>query len=279
MTQISASLVKMLRDKTGAGMMDCKKALVEAKGDVENAISILRKKGQKVAAKRTERETLEGTVLSKASADNTFGALVCLGCETDFVAKNDDFIKLAESILQVALEKKIKHKEDLLKEHIDGVSIEEKIVAQIGLIGEKISLADYHFTEGSFIKSYIHPGNRLASIVNLSEKGDGIDETAKFIAMQVASMKPTVIAPDSIPQNVIDKEIDIAKEQLKETLQGKSEQMVENILKGRIAKFSKEISLNEQPFIMNDKQSVKQYLKEKSSTLIVKDFHWYQTGA
>ena len=279
MIKISPSLVKELRNKTGAGMMDCKKALVESAGNIENAINILRKKGQKVAAKRTERQTLEGAVLSQTSPDNTFGVLLCLGCETDFVAKNEDFVKLAESILKVALEKKVNSKEQLLKEQLNETSIAEKITEQIGIIGEKISIADYQFLEGDFVKSYIHPGNRLASIVSLSEKNDSIDEVGKFIAMQVASMKPTVVAPDEIEQNIIDKELEIAREQLKDTLKGKDEKMVENILKGRISKFSKEISLNEQAFIMNDKQSVKQYLKEKSSTLNVKKFHWYQTGA
>lgn len=276
---ISATQVKLLRDKTGAGIMDCKQALVESQGDLDEAISILRKKGQKVAAKRTNKETLEGVVLAKTNSDHTYGVLFLLSCETDFVAETSDFLKLAELIIQVALSKRLRTREELLNQVVDGVSISDRIIEQIGIIGEKITLAEYHYTEGVFVSAYIHPGNRLSSIVTLSEVIENMDEVGKFIAMQVASMNPYVVHSEDISKETLDKEEEIAKEQLKETLSGKSPEMVVNILKGRLAKFAKEISLTEQPFIMDDKKNVKQYLKENSATLSVKQFYRCQVGS
>lgn len=238
--------------------MDCKKALVESEGDFDGAIEILRKKGQKVAANRADRETTEGAVIAAVADDNKKGVIVALGCETDFVAKNDDFVALATKFAKHAL--KYDSKEDFLKSDLDGMTVEEKLTEQTGVIGEKIEISAFQTLEAPFVGSYIHNGNKIASVVGLSEAFDGAEEVAKNLSMQVAAMNPIALDETQVDQEVIDKEIEIAKDQLRQ--EGKPENMLENIAKGKLNKFFKENTLVNQEYIMGEKQSVSEYLKE-----------------
>ena len=254
---VSAQEVAKLRNITGAGMMDCKKALVEAEGDFDKAIEILRKKGQKVAANRADRETTEGAVIAAVSDDKTKGVIVALGCETDFVAKNEDFVSLATKLANQAL--KYDSKEDFLASDMDGMSVSEKLTEQTGVIGEKIEISGFKTLEAPFVGSYIHNGNKIASIVGLSEKFDGAEEVAKNLSMQVAAMNPIALDESTVDQEVIDKEIEIAKDQLRQ--EGKPENMLDNIAKGKLNKFFKDNTLIHQEYIMGEKQSVAEYVK------------------
>ncbi len=270
MAKITAAEVNKLRKQTGAGMMDCKKALVESDGDFEKAIDYLRKKGQKVAAKRSDREAGEGVVLSKVNSDNTFGAAIIVNCETDFVAKNTDFIAFTQQLLDVAVENSIKTAEDLKAFNIDGKSVEDLLTDQIGKIGEKIELGSYHCKEGAYLKSYIHPGNRLATFVEMSKRVDGVDEVSKDIAMQVAAMNPVALNKDSVAQDVIDRELEVAKDQIRQ--EGKPENMIERIATGKLNKFFKENTLMSQAFIKDSKITVDDYVKNLDKDLTVSSF-------
>ena len=196
MAQISAADVSKLRKTTGAGMMDCKKALQEAEGDFEKAIEIIRKKGQAVANKRADRDAAEGAVIAKTNANGTMAAMIVLNCETDFVAKNDDFVGLAQSILNKAVEKNVADLESLKQLELDGKTIADIIVEQIGKIGEKIDLAYYEKVEAGKTVAYIHPGNKLATVVGFNKSTD--DQVAKDIAMQVAAMAPIAVDQDGV---------------------------------------------------------------------------------
>lgn len=256
MATITASDVNKLRKQTGAGMMDCKKALTEANGDFEEAISILRKKGQKVAAKRAERETSEGCALAATNVDNTFGAVVALSCETDFVAKNDDFVALTQRILDVAMENKPADVEALKALAFDGdVTIGDKIIEQNGVIGEKIELAAYETVDAPYVSFYVHMNNKIATVVGLNEEAE---EAAKDVAMQAAAMNPVALNRDSVPQDVIEKELEIGKELARQ--EGKPEEMLDKIAQGRLNKFFKESTLVDQDFIKDGKLSVAKYL-------------------
>ncbi|MDO5656536.1 MAG: translation elongation factor Ts [Flavobacteriaceae bacterium] len=255
---VSAKEVAKLRNITGAGMMDCKKALVEAEGDFDKAIEILRKKGQKVAANRADRETTEGAVIAAVSSDNTKGVIIALGCETDFVAKNEDFVSMATKFANHALN--FDSKEAFLQSDMDGMSVEEKLTEQTGVIGEKIQISSFQTLEAPFVGSYIHNGNKIASVVGLSEAFSNADELAKNISMQVAAMNPIALDESAVDQEIIDKEIEIAKEQLRQ--EGKPEAMLDNIAKGKLNKFFKENTLVNQEYIMGEKQSVSEYLNE-----------------
>ena len=222
---ITAAEVNKLRKQTGAGMMDCKKALTEAEGDFDKAIEILRLKGQKVAAKRGDRETSEGAVLATANAAGDFGVLVSLNCETDFVAKNEEFVGVATNIMNVALEGGITDKTALLAAGYpgEGISIEEKITEQIGKIGEKIEVGSFHTLNATHVAAYIHPGNRLATLVGFSANvGDG----GRDVAMQAAAMAPVALNEDSIPADLIEKEKAIGKELAIQ--EGKPEEIVKD---------------------------------------------------
>jgi elongation factor Ts len=237
MSKITAAEVNKLRKQTGAGMMDCKKALVESDGDFEKAVDYLRKKGQKVAAKRSDREAGEGVVLSKVNDNNTFGAAIMVNCETDFVAKNEDFIAFSQMLLDAALDNHIDSVDNLKALEISGKKVEDLLLDQVGKIGEKIEIGDYQTIEGVYIKSYIHSGNRLATLVEMSKKTEGIDEAGKNIAMQVAAMNPVALNRESVKQDMIDRELEVAKEQIR--LEGKPENMVEKIAMGKLNKFLK----------------------------------------
>jgi len=264
MTKITASDVAKLRRQTGAGMMDCKKALVESNGDFEIAVDVLRKKGQKVAAKRADRDALEGVVIAKNNSDNTKAILVSLNCETDFVAKNDDFINLAYKILDTALVNDISNSEKLNELSLGDMSVSEKIIEQTGVIGEKLEVSCY-VIEAKQVSSYIHAGNRLATIVGFSDSSD--EQVTRDVAMQVAAMNPLAVDKDGISQEVIDRELEVAKDLAKQ--EGKPEEMLEKIALGRLNKFYKENTLLNQAFIKDGKKSVSQYLNDHKKDMTV----------
>ncbi len=257
MSKISAADVKKLRETTGAGMMDCKKALVEAEGNFEKAIEVLRKKGQKVAAKRADRESTEGAAISKVNADNTSGVSIVLGCETDFVGKNDTFVALANELAETALN--CTSKEAFLAAEFQGVTVADKLVEQTGVVGEKLEIKAFEKVEAPFVGSYIHAGNKIATLVGLSAVADGADVVAKDVAMQAAAMNPIALNQEGVDQSIIDKEIEIAKEQLRK--EGKPEAMLDNIAKGKLNRFFKDNTLVNQAFIKDNKQTIAQYVK------------------
>lgn len=270
MAKITAAEVNKLRKQTGAGMMDCKNALVENDGDIEKAIDYLRKKGQKVAAKRSDRDAAEGAILSGTNADNSFGAVVMVNCETDFVAKNDDFVAFTKSILDAAIANKATTVEELKALTIDGQTIEALILDQVGKIGEKIEIGKYSAVNGAYVKTYIHPGNRLATVVEMSKNVEGIDEVSKDIAMQVAAMNPVALNKDLVDKTVIERELEVAKDQIRQ--EGKPEAMLEKIAAGKLNKFFKENTLLSQAFIKNSKIDVETYAKSLDKDLTVSSF-------
>ncbi|MBL7965342.1 MAG: elongation factor Ts [Flavobacteriales bacterium] len=267
---ITAADVNKLRQITGAGMMDCKKALTEANGDFDLAIDILRKQGQKVAAKRADREASEGLVIAKTTADGTRGVLVCLNCETDFVAKNADFGALADRIATIALEKGASSVDSLKTQAYDsnGLTIAEKIVEQTGVIGEKLDVSVCAEVKAPYVFAYNHPGNKVASIVGLNKAG--FEGQAKDVAMQIAAMAPIALNKESVPAEVIAKEIEIGKELAIQ--EGKPAEMAEKIAQGRLTKFFKESTLLAQEFIKDNKVNVEQYLKQADKDLTAVDF-------
>lgn len=265
-TPVAADVAK-LRNITGAGMMDCKKALVEAEGDFDKAIEILRKKGQKVAANRADRESTEGAVIAKVNADNTAGVIIALNCETDFVAKNDDFVKLAHELAELALGKT---KEEFLASDFHGTTVAEKLIEQTGVIGEKIEIGSFETIEGPFLGAYIHAGNKIAAITSLSADVDGASEAAKAVSMQVAAMNPIALDETMVSQEVIDRELDIEREIL--TKEGKPANIIDNILKGKMQKFYKDNTLVHQAFIKDSGVSVADYVKSVNGDLKVVGF-------
>lgn len=272
---ITAADVNKLRHETGAGMMDCKNALVESNGDFELAIDILRKKGQKVAAKRADRASNEGRVMAKTNAEKTFAAVLVISCETDFVAKNSDFVSFAENIMSHAMENKISTREELLNCSINGRKVKELLIDMTGKTGEKVELPAYNVINAPCVSAYNHNGNRLATIAafNLT----GYDKVAYEIAMQIAAMNPISLNADSIPQNIIDHELEIARDTTRQ--EGKPENMIEKIAQGKLNKFFKESTLLNQEFIMNNKISVGDYLKENNKELTCTGFFRLQLGA
>ncbi len=269
MTKITASDVASLRKITGAGMMDCKQALIENNGDVEKAIEHLRKKGQKIAAKREDRDAKEGCVLSGVTKDKLFGATIVLNCETDFVAKNEDFIAVAESILNTALENKTKDKKTLLTLTINGETIADIVTAQMGKIGEKIELSYLSVVEAQEVVAYIHPGNRLATLVGFNQALSD-EQIGKDVAMQVAAMSPVSIDKDDCPTDIIEKEIEIGKEQARQ--EGKPEAMLEKIALGKLNRFYRDSTLLNQAFVKDSKQTISQYLSSMQKDLTVTAF-------
>ncbi len=268
--KITAQQVNELRKATGAGMMDCKKALMESEGDMEKAIDYLRKKGQKVAAKRADREASEGVVLAKVSDDKTFGAVVMINCETDFVAKNQDFIDFVNSIIDLAVAEKVQTKEDLLNATLDGRKVEETLIDKTGVIGEKIELGDYQSITAESVYAYIHPGNRIATIAGLNKSGSEFAELGHDVVMQIAAMAPVALNKDDVSEEIIQREIEIGKEQARQD--GKPEAMLEKIAMGKLNKFFKENTLLNQAFIKDSKKSISQYLQEADKDLTVTAF-------
>ena len=267
MAAITAKDVNELRKKTGAGMMDCKKALTEANGDMNEAIDILRKQGQKVAAKREDRDASEGLVIAKTTSDGSKGYIICLNCETDFVAKNEDFGKLASGFLDLAIQNEIGTKEDLLKANYNGISVAEKITEQTGVIGEKLEISSFEVVSAAKVVAYNHPGNQIASIVGLTLDDE---DAGKQVAMQVVAMSPIALDESSVSDEIVAKELEIGKELAIQ--EGKPADMAEKIAKGRLNKFYKETTLLNQDFIRDNKMSVKDFLKSKNPNLTVTEF-------
>jgi elongation factor Ts len=266
-TPVAADVAK-LRNTTGAGMMDCKKALVEAEGDFEKAIDILRKKGQKVAANRADRDSSEGAVIARVNEDNTLGVVISLNCETDFVAKNEDFIELAYELAEMAIF--AANKEELLATDFHGQTVAEKLIQQTGVIGEKIEIGAFESIQGAFLGAYIHAGNKIAAITSLSAKVDGADEAAKSVSMQVAAMNPIALDETAVSQETIDKELEIERHKLTE--EGKPANIIDNILKGKMQRFYKDNTLVHQDFIKDSSVSVADYVKSVNGDLKVTGF-------
>lgn len=271
MAKITASEVNKLRQQTGAGMMDCKKALVEADGDFDKAIEILRKKGQKVAAKRGDNEASEGLVVAVSSADGSKGVIIKVNCETDFVAKNDAFGEFATSLANKALENGTSTIDELKALPLGDITVGESIVEQIGKIGEKIEVSQLAMIDAACVVAYNHPGNQVAALVGLNAAGDGVAEAGRDVAMQAAAMAPVALNKDGVAQDIIDKELEIGKEMARK--EGKPEEMLEKIAMGRLNKFFKENTLVEQAFIKDNKQTVKGYLNSVQKGLEISAFN------
>ncbi|MCO4820239.1 MAG: elongation factor Ts [Bacteroidetes bacterium] len=268
---ITAAAVNELRKMTGAGMMDCKKALTEVGGDFEAAIDLLRKKGQKISANRADRDATEGAVIALASDDSTVGVIVRLSCETDFVAKNADFIALADNIAKIALENKAADLDALKALSIDGQVISERLTEEMGKIGEKIDVSKYDIVSGASVINYIHAGNRIGVLVELSlPTNDDISAAGKDVAMQIAAMNPVSVGQDDIPADVIERELEIGREQAR--AEGKPEQIIEKIAMGKLNKFYKENTLTKQSFVKDTSVSVEGMLKGIDADLKVSSF-------
>ncbi len=278
---ISAKDVKQLRDMTGAGMMDCKKALAEAEGDINKAIELLRKKGQKLSAKRADRDAKEGVVIAKTSSNRNNGVVIRLSCETDFVAKNEKFIAFADSIADIGLKNLPDSIEDFLALPYDsGMTVGEKITEQIGVNGEKHELATYHKLETAAgegqVIPYIHMGYRAGVLVALNVEGPNIIEPGKNVAMQVAAMRPIALNKDGIDASVINSEIEIGKEQARQ--EGKPEAMLEKIAMGKLNKFYKEKTLLNQQYVKDGKQTVQSYLTSIDKNLTITAYKHVELG-
>lgn len=275
MANITAADVNKLRQLTGVGMMDCKKALVESEGDMDKAMDLLRQKGQKLAGKRADRDANEGVVLAKTSDDKKYGAVIMINCETDFVGKNEDFIAFTQKVLDHGIAAKAKTKEEVLDLTIDGSKVSELITDQVGKIGEKIELSHYEVVEAEHVYSYVHQGNRLASIVGLNKAG--FDLAGHEVAMQVAAMAPIAVNKDSVPADVIEREMEVYRAQIRE--EGKPENMVEKIAQGKLGKFFKESTLLSQASVRDSKKTVEEYLKDSDKDLTVTAFRRLMLGA
>jgi elongation factor Ts len=278
---LSAQDVKKLRDMTGAGMMDCKKALTEAEGDFDKAVEVLRKKGQKLSAKRADREANEGVVVAATSENRNKGVLVRLSCETDFVAKNEEFVNLAKSFADIALTKLPESKEELLALSFDnGMSIGDKITEQTGVIGEKLELSNYEKIvtsagEGQVLP-YIHMGYKAGVIVALNLEGPEYVEPGKNVAMQIAAMKPVAVDKDGVDSATVEKEIEIGKEQAR--MEGKPDAILEKIAMGKLNKFFKENTLLNQSYVKDSKMDVRGYLQSINADLTATDFKHVTLG-
>ena len=271
MSVISAADVNKLRQMTGAGMMDCKKALTEAEGDFEKAIEILRKKGQKVSASRSDRDAKEGSVFVKSSDDKKEAVLIALNCETDFVGKNEEFQSLGKLIAEAAFTNKPASKEALLALTVGNLSINDKIVELVGKIGEKIEVSEYVHMKGEAVVAYIHAGAKLGVLVSLKGvNGKDVTDAGKDVGMQIAAMNPVAVDESSVDKSVIEKELEIAKAQI--LAEGKPENMVEKIAAGKLNKFFKESTLLPQAFVKDNSKTVAQYLDSVSKGLTVAEF-------
>ncbi len=270
MVQITAAEVNKLRQQTGAGMMDCKKALVESEGDFDKAIDILRKKGQKVASSRAGREANEGVVIGKVGADGNKAYALMLNCETDFVAKNQEIVDFAWALLNLAVENNCANLEALKALDMNGRTVEENITDMIGKTGEKLELSRYEVVDGAAAFAYIHPGNRITSIAAFNKVAAGVDQAGKDVVMQIAAMAPVAIDRDDVDQETIAKEIEIGKDQARQ--EGKAEELLEKIALGKLNKFFKENTLLNQDSIIDNKKTVSQTLKVLDNDLTVVAF-------
>ena len=275
MANITAAEVNKLRKMTGAGMMDCKKALVESDGDFDKAIDILRKKGQKVANKRADKEANEGIVLARANAEKTYAAVVKISCETDFVAKNEEFVGFANKVMDKVLEVKPQNADELKGLQVNGTTVEQGLTELIGKTGEKMELDGFESIEAASVAAYNHMGNKLATILGLNKSGS--DDAGHQLAMQVAAMNPVAVDRDDVPKDVIDKEIEIGMDQARQ--EGKPENMLEKIATGKLNKFFKENTQVNQDFVRDTKITVGQFLKQTDPELKVTGFRRLMLGA
>jgi elongation factor Ts len=277
MSAISAQDVNKLRQMTGAGMMDCKKALAEAEGDFDKAIEILRKKGQKVSASRSDRDAKEGSVFIKVSDDNKEAVLIALNCETDFVGKNEEFLTLGKLIVDTAFNNKPADKEALLSQKAGDLTINDKIVELVGKIGEKIEVSEYIRMTGEAVVPYIHAGSKLGVLVSLKGvNGKDVVEAGKDVGMQIAAMNPVAVDEKSVDPAIIEKELEIAKAQI--LAEGKPENMVEKIAQGKLQKFYKDTTLLHQIFVKDNSKTVAQYLDSITKGLTVAEFKRVSIG-
>jgi elongation factor Ts len=269
MAQVTIAEITKLRQATSAGMMDCKKALEEANGDMEKAIEIIRKKGQLVASKRADREASEGVVLAGITADQKFGAVISLRCETDFVAKNADFIGLGQTVLTTAVNNTPADLEALKNISVKGTKLGDLVVEKIGITGEKMDIGYYGAVKAAKVIAYIHPGNQLACIVGFNKTGFA-EQVYKDVAMQVAAMNPVAVDKDFITKERIASELEIGREQAR--LDGKPESMIDKIAEGKLNKFFKESTLLNQEFVKDNKKTIRQYLQGVDKELTVTEF-------
>ncbi|MEO8116990.1 MAG: translation elongation factor Ts [Bacteroidota bacterium] len=259
-TQITAAEINKLRQATGAGMMDCRKALTETNGDFEAAIDWLRKQGQKVAAKRSDREAKEGVVIAQTFPDNKSGIIVCISCETDFVSKNADFVAFAQSIADAAIANNVQSAEALMEQDVNGAKVSDLINDKLASIGEKIGISRFERMDAPFVASYIHGANRMGVLVGLSEN---LPDAGKDIAMQIAAMNPVAVDPESVSKEMVERERNIVIDQMKEDpkMKGKPEEMIAKIAEGKLNAFFKEQTLMAQPFVKDNGKTVREYLQ------------------
>lgn len=271
---ITAAEINKLRQMTGAGMMDCRKALVESDGDFEKAIDYLRKKGQKVAALRSDRDAKEGVVLAKTTADNKTGFIITLACETDFVAKNAEFVAFTQSIMDIAVKNDLKSIEELNAAKLEGATVADKINDQVAKIGEKIHLSRFERVEAEAVASYIHGANRMGVLVGLSKQSAAVLEAGRNIAMQIAAMNPLAVDPDSISDEVVAREKSIVTEQIKNDpkMAGKPDEMIDKIAVGKLNAYFKENTLVAQAFVKDSTKTVGEYLKSVDADVKVLSF-------
>jgi len=275
---ITAHDINKLRQLTGAGMMDCKKALTEAQGDIDKAIELLRKKGQKIAAARAGKDTTEGFTLAGVNETSDYGVIIALSCETDFVAKNDLFQQIAQQVLSLALSQRPSTVEGLKQLEIDGLTVQERITELVGKMGENITLSAYETLSSEVVVPYLHTGNKLAVLIALQgAKGEEVVSAGKDVAMQIAALNPIAIDKDGVSSSVVEQELSIAREQA--IREGKPEAMLENIAQGRLNKFFKDNTLINQPFVKDNALTVAQYLSKVAAGLTVKDFKRVLVGA
>ena len=268
---ITASEVNKLRQQTGAGMMDCKNALVETNGDFEAAVDVLRKKGQKIAAKRGGNDAKEGVIIAQSTNDSKAGVIVALNCETDFVAKNDGYVQLVQSLVDLALDKLPRSLDELKSLSFnEKLSVEEKITEQIGVLGEKLDLSAYTLVESDRVVAYNHPGNQLATLVALNSESEVAEDAGNQVAMQVAAMNPLAVSKDGIDSQTIEREIEVGKDQAIQ--EGKPAEMAEKIAMDRLNKFFKENTLLSQQFVRDNKVTVEQFLNNSEKGLTVSEF-------
>jgi len=277
MSTISASEVNKLRQMTGAGLMDCKKALQETNGDFETAVDFLRKRGAKIAAKRADREATEGAVIALTSADNKIGVIVLLSCETDFVAKNDGFVSFATEIAQVALSERPASIEALKALNVGSVALESRLLEEVAKIGEKIDVVHYELIEGENVVAYIHGANRMGVLVDMNLAPSEANMVAgKDVAMQIAAMNPVAVDKDGVDTSIVEREMEIGREQAR--AEGKPEAMIDRIATGKLEKFYKESTLLNQDFVKDSSKNVAVMLNGVESGLTVKQFKRVQLG-
>ncbi|HZK08270.1 MAG TPA: translation elongation factor Ts [Bacteroidales bacterium] len=276
MANITAADVAKLRRQTGAGMMDCKKALQETNGDFEKAIDYLRKKGAKVSAKRADKDATEGYVVALTNSANDFGVMVMVNCETDFVGKSEEFVGFVKSIAEAALKHKAETLQDTLALKIGDTTVEQKLNDMIGKTGEKMEYDTYAAINAATVSAYNHLGNKIGTLVGFSKNVTGAAEAGHDVAMQIAAMNPVAIDKDFVSQEMIERELEVGKELARQ--EGKPEAMLEKISQGRLVKFFKENTLLNQDFIKDGKMSVRDYLQKTDKDLVVTKFYRFALG-